>query len=127
MELVVECKKNVNVIIDPMRFEQVIFNLLDNAIKYSDPNTKTSISVKSENGMVLLIIKDEGYGIPKEDLSYIFDRFYRVDKSRSRDTGGSGLGLSIVKELIEAHDGTIEIKSEQGKGTAFYISLKELP
>ncbi|MEK4012740.1 MULTISPECIES: sensor histidine kinase [Peribacillus] len=127
MELIVECKKNVNVFIDPMRFEQVMFNLLDNAIKYSNPNTETSISVKSEKGMVALIIKDEGHGIPKTDLPHIFDRFYRVDKSRSRDTGGSGLGLSIVKELIEAHDGTIEIKSEQGKGTAFFISLKELP
>ncbi|MFK9120390.1 ATP-binding protein [Peribacillus frigoritolerans] len=127
MGLIVECKKNVNVLIDPMRFEQVIFNLLDNAIKYSNPNTQTSISVKSDKGMVLLIIKDEGHGIPKADLPYIFDRFYRVDKSRSRDTGGSGLGLSIVKELIEAQDGKIEIKSEQGKGTAFFISLKELP
>ncbi|MEK4009705.1 sensor histidine kinase [Peribacillus sp. FSL M8-0224] len=127
MELAVECKKNVNVLIDPMRFEQVIFNLLDNAIKYSEPHAKTSISVKSDKGMVLLIIKDEGRGIPKGDLPYIFDRFYRVDKSRSRDTGGSGLGLSIVKELLEAHEGTIEIKSEQGKGTAFFISLKELP
>ncbi|WP_336864931.1 HAMP domain-containing sensor histidine kinase [Peribacillus frigoritolerans] len=127
MELAVECKKNVNVLIDPMRFEQVIFNLLDNAIKYSEPHAKTSISVKRDKGMVLLIIKDEGRGIPKGDLPYIFDRFYRVDKSRSRDTGGSGLGLSIVKELLEAHEGTIEIKSEQGKGTAFFISLKELP
>ncbi|MGE6721243.1 ATP-binding protein [Peribacillus frigoritolerans] len=127
VELDVDCKKNVQVMIDPMRFEQVVFNLLDNAIKYSEPNTKTSISVKRENGTIVLKIEDEGYGIPQDDLPYIFDRFYRVDKSRFRGTGGSGLGLSIVKELIEAHDGTIEIKSEQGKGTAFFISLKELP
>ncbi|MEH6949567.1 HAMP domain-containing sensor histidine kinase [Bacillus sp. JJ634] len=126
MDLKVYCHKNVHIMIDPMRFEQVLFNLLDNAIKYSESHTKTCIFVRREKGKVLMEIKDEGDGIPEEDLPFIFERFYRVDKSRSRGTGGTGLGLSIVKELIEAHGGHIEVKSEPGKGTAFLITVEEM-
>ncbi|WP_353737945.1 sensor histidine kinase [Peribacillus asahii] len=126
MDLKVYCHKNVHIMIDPMRFEQVLFNLLDNAIKYSEPHTKTCIFVRREKGKVLMEIKDEGDGIPEEDLPFIFERFYRIDKSRSRGTGGTGLGLSIVKELIEAHGGHIEVKSEPGKGTAFLITVEEM-
>ncbi|WP_231603732.1 HAMP domain-containing sensor histidine kinase [Bacillus sp. FJAT-27231] len=126
MNLEVNCNKNIHVLIDPMRFEQVFLNLFDNAIKYSDPYTKTSVFVKREKGDVLIEVRDEGRGIPKEDIPFIFERFYRVDKSRSRDFGGTGLGLSIVKELVEAHQGYIEVKSELGKGSAFFIQIEEM-
>ncbi|MCM3441522.1 ATP-binding protein (plasmid) [Metabacillus halosaccharovorans] len=125
VELELICKKNVIVRIDPIRFEQILLNLLNNALKYSEPHTTTSISVKREKGKVRIEIKDEGSGIPKEDVPFIFERFYRVEKSRSRDSGGTGLGLSIVKELIESHEGNIEVKSEPGKGSTFIISIEE--
>ena len=125
VELELICKENVNVRIDPIRFEQILLNLLNNALKYSDPHTTTSFSVKREKGKVRIEIKDEGYGIPKEDVPFIFERFYRVEKSRSRDSGGTGLGLSIVKELIESHEGNIELTSEPGKGSTFIISIEE--
>ncbi|USK62391.1 HAMP domain-containing histidine kinase (plasmid) [Peribacillus asahii] len=126
MDLKIYSHKNVHVMMDPMRFEQVLFNLLDNAIKYSEPHTTTCISMKREKGKILIEIRDEGHGIPEEDIPFIFERFYRVDKSRSRSTGGTGLGLSIVEELIEAHGGQIEVKSELGKGTTFLIKVEEM-
>ncbi|HWL26810.1 MAG TPA: HAMP domain-containing sensor histidine kinase [Ureibacillus sp.] len=126
IEFEIHCSHSLTVMVDPMRFKQVVLNLLDNAIKYSLPHTKTEIFVKREKGKVLIEIKDEGYGIPKEDLPFVFERFYRVDKSRSKDSGGTGLGLSIVKELIEAHDGNINVKSELGKGTTFLITIEEM-
>jgi len=125
IRLTMNGEEDVQVMIDPVRFEQVLFNLLDNAMKYSEPNTETSLLVKREKGGVLLEIRDQGYGIPEEDLPFIFERFYRVEKSRSRGSGGAGMGLSIVRELVEAHEGTIKVKSEQGKGTSFFIWLKE--
>lgn len=125
IRLDMNCDETLYVMVDPVRFEQILFNLLDNAIKYSDPHTKTSVIAQQEKGEVFIAIRDEGAGIPQEDLPFVFDRFYRVDKSRSRHLGGTGLGLSIVKELVEAHGGRIEVKSERNKGTAFVIWLKE--
>lgn len=126
IELELKCRRNISVMIDPMRFEQIILNLLNNTLKYSESHTKTSITVKKEKGKVQIEIKDEGSGIPKEDVPFIFERFYRVEKSRSRDSGGIGLGLSIVKELIEAHEGNIEVTSEPGKGSTFTITIEEM-
>ncbi|WP_316397493.1 ATP-binding protein [Metabacillus litoralis] len=126
IELELNCRENISVMIDPMRFEQVLLNLLNNALKYSESHTKTSISVRKEKRKVRIEIKDEGSGIPKEDVPFIFERFYRVEKSRSRDSGGTGLGLSIVKELIEAHEGNIEVTSEPGKGSIFTITIGEM-
>lgn len=126
IELELNCRENINVRIDPMRFEQLLLNLLNNALKYSEPYTKTSLSVKEEKGKVRIMITDEGSGISTEDLPFIFERFYRTEKSRSRDSGGSGLGLSIVKELIEAHGGNIEVASEPGKGSTFTLIFKEM-
>lgn len=108
---------------DPVRFEQIIINLLDNARKYSASGTTTTIHAFKKNGRTHLTVEDEGKGIPNEDQAWVFDRFYRVDKSRSSSLGGSGLGLAIVKELVEAHGGKIRLKSEPGKGTIFEIIL----
>lgn len=123
MELVLVCSDHLYLFIDPIRFEQVILNLIDNARKYSEPNTTIHVDVKVINGFVHIKIQDEGKGIPEEDLPRIFERFYRVDKSRTRALGGTGLGLSIVKQLVEAHGGTIEVTSRRNRGTTFEIIL----
>jgi signal transduction histidine kinase len=125
IKLYLECAEDIFLLLDPVRFEQVITNLLDNALKYSKENTSSYISGFKKDGYVHLSIRDEGIGIPKEDVSFIFDRLYRVDKSRSRATGGFGIGLAIVKELVEAHEGKILVESEVGRGTCFTIILKE--
>src|SRR5262249_40061129 len=118
-----DCPHDLYGQIDPIRFEQVILNLLDNAKKYSEPNTKITLDVRHLDGKIYIKVKDEGKGIPEEDLPRIFERFYRVDKSRSRGLGGTGLGLSIVKQLVEAHGGTIEVSSNQNVGTTFEIII----
>lgn len=127
IHLDLECEANLKVNVDPMRFEQIILNLLDNSIKYSPIETTTSIHAYKDKGNVCIEIKDEGYGIPTEDLPFIFERFYRVEKSRSRGFGGSGLGLAIVKELVDAHqDSAIQVESQLGEGTRFLITLGEV-
>ncbi|MBT2657408.1 HAMP domain-containing histidine kinase [Bacillus sp. ISL-18] len=123
MRIELNCSEHLYAHIDPIRFEQVILNLLDNARKYSEPGTKIIVSVWQVEGKTHIQVQDEGKGIPKEDLPRIFERFYRVDKSRTRALGGSGLGLSIVKQLVEAHGGTIEAVSSQSVGTTFKIIL----
>ncbi|KKI88463.1 histidine kinase [Bacillus sp. SA1-12] len=119
------CHEDLIAAIDPVRFQQVLFNLLDNALKYSNEQTTTEIMATQEKRNIIITIKDQGIGIPSDELPYIFDRLFRVDKSRSRLTGGFGLGLSIVKEIVEAHNGEIFVESQIGKGTCFKILLKE--
>jgi signal transduction histidine kinase len=102
--------------------ERAIMNILENAIKYSNCDMIV-ISVKKENGNAQIKIDDNGKGIPKQDIKKIFDRFYRVDRSRSRETGGSGLGLSISKKIVERFGGTISVSSKKGEGTGFVIKL----
>ncbi|MGG1398780.1 ATP-binding protein [Bacillus salipaludis] len=125
IKLQLACPKNLSFVLDPIRFEQVLLNLLDNSRKYSKENTTTIIKVFEENEVIQLSIKDQGIGIPEEDLPHIFDRLYRVDKSRSRSTGGYGLGLAIVKQLVEAHGGEISVESQVGHGTSFKIILNQ--
>ncbi|MBU5676361.1 cell wall metabolism sensor histidine kinase WalK [Alkaliphilus sp. MSJ-5] len=116
-------EKAVNIYADEDRIEQVVLNLLSNSIKYTPEGGAVYIDVELNEHIVLLKIKDNGIGIPKEDIPRIFERFYRVDKARSRELGGTGLGLSIAQQIIEAHEGTIEIFSEEGKGTEAVIKL----
>ena len=111
---------------DEFKLQQLFINLIDNAIKYSKKgNIFINIEKLSHSG-IRIIIKDEGIGIPKEHLPYIFERFYVVDKSRSRQTGGSGLGLSIVKHIVKLYGGMIEVKSKPKKGTIFTIFLPDI-
>lgn len=124
MVLLLECPDDLYAQIDPVRFEQVILNLIDNARKYSEPNTKIRVEVSNISGRIHIKIQDEGKGIPEVNLPRIFERFYRVDKSRTRALGGTGLGLAIVKQLVEAHGGTIKATSNPNSGTAFEIILK---
>ena len=109
--------------IDTDKMTQVIDNILNNAIKYSPDGGKITVSMKTTEDQMILSIKDQGLGIPKQDLPKIFDRFYRVDRARSRAQGGTGLGLAITKEIIKQHNGFIWAKSEYGKGSTFTIVL----
>jgi two-component system phosphate regulon sensor histidine kinase PhoR len=109
--------------VDQLRLEQVIFNLLENAVAYSNPPRSLNISAKAEGDHMEIRVSDNGVGIPPGDLPHIFERFYRVDKARSRISGGTGLGLSIVKHIIQSHQGTVHAESELGKGTTIVIRL----
>lgn len=113
----------VTVMGDKSKLHQVVFNLLSNAIKYSFEGGTIQIQVEAlESGAVFRVI-DQGIGIPKEDLPLVFERFYRTDLSRSRRTGGVGIGLTIVKSIVQAHGGAIEVESEEGKGSCFELTL----
>ncbi|EHJ56071.1 PAS domain S-box protein [Streptococcus urinalis FB127-CNA-2] len=109
--------------IDNDKMTQVIDNIVNNAIKYSPDGGKITVSIKTTDTQLIVSISDQGLGIPKKDLPLIFDRFYRVDKARSRAQGGTGLGLAIAKEIVKQHNGYIWAKSEYGKGSTFTIVL----
>lgn len=111
---------------DKKRIEQVVINLIENAIKYGKTTSKITVSIKTFSETQFVIhFKDEGEGIPEYNLSRVFERFYRVEQSRSREQGGSGLGLSIVKHIIEAHHQKAFVKSELGKGSTFSFTLEK--
>ena len=109
---------------DKDRLEQVVVNLLDNAIKYTPSGGVVKVGARPDGPEVVVDIADTGLGIPPEDISRIFERFYRVDKARSRDLGGTGLGLAIVKHIIQGHNGRLNVKSAPGKGSTFSFSVK---
>lgn len=104
---------------------QIVFNLAENAVKYNVEGGSVDISMRREDGNVLLTVEDRGIGIPEADLPNIFSRFYRVDKARSRERGGSGLGLSIVHDAVAALGGSIEVAAREGGGTRFTVSFPE--
>ncbi|MFH0846872.1 MAG: ATP-binding protein [Chloroflexota bacterium] len=109
--------------IDPQRISQVLRNLLENAITHTGAGGSIKVVAESRDNLIKVGVTDTGEGIPAEDMPYLFERFYRVDKSRSRATGGTGLGLTIAKRLVEAHGGTIEAQSELGKGSRFTFTI----
>jgi len=128
-------EKNVNlknsistdftVFVDEKKFSILLKNLIENAIKYNKQGGSVYLNAEKLDEYVLISVSDTGIGIPKESLPLIFERFYRVDKSRSRNVGGTGLGLSIVKHITEAHNGKVEVESQVGKGTKFTIKLPD--
>lgn len=111
------------VLVDPLKITQVCENLLDNALKYCPPGSRIEVNARLNDGEVEVCVRDNGPGIPEVDLPHIFERFYRVDKGRSREKGGTGLGLSIVKHIVLLHGGRVWAESEPGKGTAFHFTL----
>jgi two-component system phosphate regulon sensor histidine kinase PhoR len=119
----VNCPEGIVVRINAALLEQAIINLVDNAIKYSEAGCPVSIDAEELSSEVVIRVADKGCGIEAEHLSRIFERFYRVDKARSRKLGGTGLGLSIVKHIVQAHDGTVTVESAPGAGTTFSIHL----
>jgi signal transduction histidine kinase len=111
------------VYIDPQRVSQVLRNLLENGIAYTPPGGDVCVTAQVAEGMVEVRVRDIGIGISAEDLPHIFERFYRADKSRSRATGGAGLGLTIARQLVEAHGGHIWAESTEGEGSTFVFTL----
>lgn len=126
IEIVIAFLESVQINGDPVRLRQMIWNILDNAIKYTPPGGQLRISLEEEKEHAFVTVKDTGIGIPEEHLPHIFDRFYRVDRARSRDEGGSGLGLSICRHIVEAHKGHIEVESKLGMGAKFKIRLPKI-
>lgn len=108
---------------DESALERILVNLVENAIKYSEEDNEVRITARTQADKVCIMIEDNGVGIPKEDQTRVFERFYRVDKARSRKAGGTGLGLSIVKHLVQAHGGEVWVDSEPGKGSTFFFTL----
>jgi two-component system phosphate regulon sensor histidine kinase PhoR len=125
VEFVDENRRNVEVIGDAPKIEQVVTNLISNSLRYGKEGGKTEVRFYDMDEQMLVEVADDGIGMSEEHLPRIFERFYRVDKSRSRNAGGSGLGLSIVKHIIEAHGQTISVRSTQGKGSTFAFTLQK--
>lgn len=117
------CSDDFQVHADKIRLEQIVLNLLDNALKYSNEYTEVQLQVQQNEGKTVIAVMDSGIGIPEAELNYIFEKLYRVEKSRSRSFGGAGIGLAVVKELVEAHGGTIKVRSELGKGSTFVVTI----
>jgi heavy metal sensor kinase len=110
---------------DSVALEQILFNLVENALRYTPPGEGAAVRVAARGGEAVVDVEDHGSGIAPEHLPHLFERFYRVDKARSREFGGAGLGLSIVKTLVEAHGGSVEVRSEVGKGSVFTVRLSQ--
>lgn len=119
-------EEGVYISADPNRLLQVFDNLVGNAISYGKENGIVEVSLKPDGKFVTVVVIDDGPGIPEEHLSRVFERFYRVEKSRSKKQGGSGLGLAITKHIIEGHDSTIKASSQLGEGTRFTFTLKQV-
>ena len=108
---------------DESKLTQVAYNIIENAIKYTQPGGQVKVTMEKVGRNVTVSVKDNGPGIPQKDQAHIFDRFYRVDKARSRETGGTGLGLSIVHQIVMLHGGEITVESQEGKGSLFRVEL----
>ena len=108
---------------DRSKLSQIVYNLTENALKYTPDGGRIAVSLTTGGGQAILTVEDNGVGIPKEDQAHIFDRFYRVDKARSRETGGTGLGLSIVRQMVTLHGGVISVESQPGKGSRFIVRI----
>jgi two-component system phosphate regulon sensor histidine kinase PhoR len=122
LSLRVECADDLpKVQIDSQRLEQVLVNLIHNAVKFTRARGEVVLLAESDSGFIRFAVRDTGIGIPAEDVSRIFERFYRVDKSRAG--GGTGLGLSIAKHIVEAHEGKIWVESIEGRGSTFFFSI----
>ena len=122
-QIVVHIQDECEMFADPGKLAQVCYNIIENAIKYTPDGGTITVSLAKAGRDAVLEIADTGVGIPEADLPHVFDRFYRVDKARSRETGGTGLGLSIVKQIVRLHAGTVTVASEYGKGTTFTVQL----
>ena len=124
LSIITEIPDNLPLVnVDRRRVGQVLRNLLDNAVKHTGSGGTIKVIAGLQNNLLSISVSDTGEGISETDLPNIFERFYRVDRSRNRATGGSGLGLTIAKRLVEAHGGTIEVQSELGKGSKFTFSI----
>ena len=123
IDLVLESYRPIVAEVDEVKMSMAISNLVENGIKYNNPEGFVHVSLNADRTYFYVKVQDNGKGIPADSLSRVFDRFYRVDKARDRATGGSGLGLSITKSIVLAHNGDIKVYSEEGKGTTFTMQI----
>jgi two-component system phosphate regulon sensor histidine kinase PhoR len=123
MAISLACAPTITARMNPALLEQAVVNLLDNAVKYSGKGSTIKVEAEKQQGEVLIRVSDNGVGIALQDISRIFERFYRVDKARSAKLGGTGLGLSIVKHIVQAHHGHVSVESSPGKGSTFTLHL----
>ena len=114
---------DLRIVCDRRQVVSAIFNLLDNAVKYSEPGKPVEVTAELRDDRCAIAVRDHGIGIPSRDLERIFERFYRVDRARSRQTGGTGLGLAIVRHTAQAHGGEVTVESHEGEGTTFTLLL----
>jgi two-component system sensor histidine kinase SenX3 len=114
---------DVSIVGDPRQLVSAVANLIDNAVKYSDSGSPVEVRTRVDGGWVEIEVEDHGIGIPSRDLDRIFERFYRVDRARTRATGGTGLGLAIVRHAANNHDGTVRVRSQEGEGSTFTLVL----
>jgi two-component system, OmpR family, sensor histidine kinase SenX3 len=108
---------------DRRQLSSAVYNLLDNAVKYSDPGSSVKVRARTDGRWIDLTVEDHGIGIPRRDLERVFERFYRVDRARSRETGGTGLGLAIVRHVANNHAGEVRVDSREGEGSTFTLRL----
>ncbi|MBI3947146.1 MAG: HAMP domain-containing protein [Armatimonadetes bacterium] len=127
LRITVSIPLDLHVAVEPTQLTQALANLVDNAVKYTPDGGEIELSAHRSNGRVLVRVRDTGIGIPRHEQERVFERFYRVDKARSRELGGTGLGLAIAREAVEAQQGTITVESHPGRGTAFTVSLPAEP
>jgi two-component system phosphate regulon sensor histidine kinase PhoR len=125
IDVSLSCSEDLRARVNGPLLEQALINLIDNAVKYSDPGSLIAVEAGKEDGQVLIKVRDQGVGIPKEHLPRLFERFYRVDPSRSRKVGGTGLGLAIVKHIAQAHGGKVGVESSPGQGSTFTVYLQD--
>jgi two-component system phosphate regulon sensor histidine kinase PhoR len=125
LDLVRDFERPIKVLADPYKIEQVLLNLVSNAIKYGRDKGRVEVRFFDMDDKILVEVSDDGSGIPEKDIPRIFERFYRVDKSRTREAGGSGLGLAIVKHILDVHKQTINVRSSKGTGSTFSFTLKK--
>ena len=123
IEIKNDLSSNISLNADKDRIEHVFTNLIDNAIKFNKEKGSIRIYSQEINGKIKIFVEDSGIGIPEKDVPRIFERFYRVDKARSRELGGTGLGLSIVKHIVELHGGSVGVESTEGLGSKFWFIL----
>jgi two-component system, OmpR family, phosphate regulon sensor histidine kinase PhoR len=119
------CSEDLRARVNGPLLEQALINLIDNAVKYSDPGSSVAVEAGTADGQVVIKVRDQGVGIAKEHLPRLFERFYRVDPSRSRKVGGTGLGLAIVKHIAQAHGGKVWVESTPGQGSTFAMYLQD--
>jgi signal transduction histidine kinase len=123
VEILFESFRPVVAEVDEVKMTQVVSNLVENAIKYNINDGWVHVSLNADYQYLFIRVEDSGIGIPQQSQDMVFDRFYRVDKARSRETGGTGLGLAIVQQIVVLHHGTIKLYSEEGNGTTFTVRI----
>jgi two-component system sensor histidine kinase SenX3 len=120
---VAEARRNLTMMGDRRQLVSAIYNLLENAVKYSDAGSTVQVRTRTDGRWIDIAVEDHGMGIPRRDLERVFERFYRVDRARSRETGGTGLGLAIVRHIANNHAGEVHVASQEGEGSTFTLRL----